>query len=98
MVKHIVMWKLADQAAGASKAENARKMKELLEGLQGKVEGLLRAEVGFNYNPNGYDGCLYTEFTDAAAEKGYQSHPEHLKVKEFVHQVITDRVVADYEI
>ncbi|MDD2956163.1 MAG: Dabb family protein [Oscillospiraceae bacterium] len=96
MVKHIVMWKLAPLAAGGTKEENARKMKEKLEGLKGQVEGLLQAEVGINYNPNGYDVCLYTEFTDAA-EKAYQNHPAHLEVKKFVHQVITDRVVADYE-
>ena len=28
---------------------------------------------------------------------GYQVHPEHLKVKEFVHSVITDRCVVDFE-
>lgn len=98
MVKHIVMWKLAEQAAGGSKAENAKKMKALLEGLQGQIEGLLRAEVGIGYNPKGFDVCLYSEFADAAAEAAYQSHPAHLEVKKFVHQVITDRSSVDYEV
>jgi hypothetical protein len=73
-------------------------MKSRLEGLCGVVDGLIKAEVNLNYNPQGYDVCLYSEFRDKEALEGYQVHPEHLKIKEFVHQVISDRVVADCEI
>ena len=31
MIKHIVMWTFKDNAEGADKAANAKKMKELLE-------------------------------------------------------------------
>lgn len=48
MLKHIVMWRLADSAEGRTKAENARWMKEHLEALVGVVPQLLSAEVGIN--------------------------------------------------
>ena len=72
-------------------------MKSRLTSLVGKVDGLISAEVGFNFNEKGFDLALYSIFTDKAALDGYQIHPEHLKVKEFVHSVITDRNVVDYE-
>ena len=48
MVRHVVMWKLKDEAEGASKAENAVKMARMLEGLVGKIGGLLKLEVGID--------------------------------------------------
>lgn len=46
--KHIVMWKFKEQHNGKSALENARWMKEQLEGLVGVVPELLRAEVGIS--------------------------------------------------
>lgn len=96
MVKHVVVWKLKEQDP-AKKEPILAHMKELLEGLVGKVEGLLDAEVGFNYNPEGYDISLYSTLTSKEALDGYQVHPEHLKVKAYVRSVIESRVVSDYE-
>ena len=94
MVKHIVLWKLADQGR---KEENIATMKRMLEALVGVVPGLLKLEVNPNLNPNGFDVCLYSEFADKAALEGYQTHPAHLECKKFVHTVICDRTAADYE-
>lgn len=96
MVKHIVMWKLKEFANDANKKTNIIKMKKLLEALKGVVPGAFKMEVGINYNPGGYDVVLYSEFNDHDALEDYQVHPEHVKVKEFVHLVVSDRVVADY--
>lgn len=95
MVRHIVMWNLAEEADGRSKEQNAALIKERLEALCGQIDGLLKAEVTFNINPAGMDLCLYSEFTDKKALDGYQTHPLHLAVKEIVHKVITTRVVHD---
>ena len=94
MVKHIVFWNVRDDE---KKEENMNEMKKRLTSLVGKIDGLISAEVGFNFNPNGYDLALYSIFKDKEALDGYQAHPEHLKVKEFVHSVITDRCVVDFE-
>lgn len=100
MVKHIVMWKLKDNAEGGDKKQNAAKIKEKLEGLKGKIPGLISIEVGINVNKSemAFDVVLNSEFDSAEALEGYQNHPEHLKAAGFVRAVKKDRVVADYEI
>jgi quinol monooxygenase YgiN len=94
MVKHIVFWNVRNDD---EKTHNMDEMKKRLTSLVGKIDGLISAEVGFNYNPKGYDLALYSIFKDKEALEAYQVNPEHLKVKEFVHSVITDRSVVDFE-
>lgn len=100
MIKHIVMWKLKDFAEGASKVENANRIKILLEDLKDKIAEIRSVEVGVNVNPSdaAYDVVLYSEFENEEALSTYQNHPEHLKVGAFVGQVREDRVVVDYKI
>lgn len=97
MIRHIVFWNLKEEADGRSKLENAKIMKDKLEALVGKVDGLRKAEVGFNFTDGGYDLCLYSECDSKEALAVYQNHPEHVKVKEFVHKVILNRAVCDSE-
>jgi hypothetical protein len=98
MVKHIVMWKLKETAEGEDKKANAIKIKKKLEALQGIMPGAYKMEVGINYNPGGYDVVLYSEFDDHDALESYQTHSEHLRVKDFINKVITSRAIADYMI
>lgn len=98
MIRHIVMWNLKPEAEGKSKEENARIIKAGLEGLAGKIDGLVKAEVGINFAPGGMDLCLYSELTDREALAVYQDHPLHMEVKKFVHKVIESRVVCDSEL
>ena len=100
MIKHIVMFTLKDFAAGASRAENARKIKVLLEGLKHKINGIVALEVGININhiQGSYDIVLYSEFANAKDLDAYQKHPEHLKAGEFIAKVRVDRIVVDYEV
>jgi len=98
MVRHIVFWKLKDSAEGADKITNAKIIKSKLEALVGQVEGLIKAEVNMNYNPAGFDLCLYSELESKEALEFYQGHPKHLEVREFVHKVILERAVTDCEI
>lgn len=96
MVKHIVFWKLADTAEGASKLENAKKIKQGLEALEGIIPGLLEAEVGINENGGEYDAALVSSFESMEALKAYDVHPEHQKVRDFVTKVRLSRVAIDY--
>ena len=98
MIKHIVMWNLEDVAEGNSRDENARRIKKGLESLKGVIDGIIHLEVGINVNPKGFDLVLYSEFASMDALKAYDCHPEHLKMREFINKVITERVVADYEV
>jgi hypothetical protein len=99
MIKHIVFWKLKDFAEGASKKENAIKVKAMLEEMRGKIPGMLKLEVGINFeaSDSACDISLYSEFESRAALDAYQIHPEHMKVKEFLPLVRTERYVVDYE-
>ena len=76
MVKHIVMWNLADKD---KVAENGAIMKQKLEALVGVVPGLLRAEVGVGFN--GYDVALYTELEDRAAQGQGVRAQRHLRTR-----------------
>jgi len=100
MIKHIVMWKLKDTAAGASKADNIQKITEQLNALVGVVPGLVRVEVGKNFSesPAAADLVLYSEIESKEALPTYQRHPEHVKVAQFIEAVTTDRQVVDYEL
>lgn len=98
MIKHIVMWKFKDFAEGCSKEENAQKIKAMLESLKGRIEQIVYLEVGINSNSSdmAYDAVLISEFEDEQKLKEYKSHPEHVKVSDFVAKVRENRVVVDY--
>ncbi|MDH5378717.1 MAG: Dabb family protein [Gammaproteobacteria bacterium] len=100
MIKHIVMWRLKDEAAGKPKLENARLIKEKLEALNGKIPGMLLLEVGINFETSDEadDVILYSEFESLEALDAYQIHPEHLAVKPFIKERRTQRRVVDYEV
>ncbi len=99
MIKHIVMWRLKEFAAGASREENAKKLKESLEDLKDKIEDIKAIEVGINFNssPAAFDVVLYSEFSDMEGLDAYQNHPEHLKIVDFVGEIRSERAVVDYE-
>ena len=98
MVRHIVFWKLLEEAEGKTKWENAQIIKEGLEALVGVIPGLIEAEVGLNENGGEYDACLMSKLESMEALKAYDAHPEHVKVREFVGKVRISRVAVDYEI
>ena len=99
MVKHIVMWKLADEAEGASKNSNAKKIRELLYALKTTIPQIKKIEVGMNLRTGdeyAYDLALYSEFETVDDLEIYKEHPEHKKVSAFVSKVKTDRAFVDY--
>jgi hypothetical protein len=98
MFKHIVMWKIKDNAEGKSKVENITKMKALLESLKAKIPEISEIEVGVNINDSAaaFDVTLYSVFEDENALLTYQKHPEHVKVAEFVSNITEKRCVVDY--
>jgi Stress responsive A/B Barrel Domain len=100
MIKHIVAWKLKDFAEGSSKEQNAKKVKELLEDMNGKIPGLRHIEVGINFTieENCADVVLYSELDSREALDLYQTHPVHVAVKDFIKNVRSERQVIDYEI
>lgn len=99
MVKHIVMWKLKDEAHGNNKAENAKLIKEKLEALSGKIDGLLAVEVGIDFlGGNNFDVVLYSEVTSREALDFYQNHPLHQAILPFIREAVSDRKAVDFEV
>lgn len=100
MIKHIVFWKLHDEALGRPAAENAALMKSKLEALAGIVPGLLHIEVGIDISETdaSADVALYSEFDDLASLQAYQAHPEHVAAGQFINDVRASRTVVDYEV
>jgi len=100
MIKHIVMWKLADSAAGRKKEENALLLKKKLEALPPLIPEILKLEAGLNFDEteNSFDVVLYSEFKSKEALGVYQKHPEHLKLIEFLNKVRLEKRVVNYEV
>jgi len=100
MIKHLVLWKLKENAEGKTRQENALDLKAALEGLKGKVPEIQALEVGLNYNTadTASDLSLYSEFKSREDLERYQKHPDHLKVVELVKKVTQERRVSDYEV
>ena len=100
MIKHIVLWKLKDEAHGNNKQTNAMMIKEMLESLRGKIEGLISIEVGIDLlrSEESADVALYSIFENQKALDHYQTHPEHKKMLPFIADARYERRVIDYEI
>lgn len=100
MIKHIVLWKLKEEANGHDKATNAKLIKQKLEDLNGKIPGLLKIEVGIDFlqTPESADVVLYSEFESKEALLVYAEHPLHKAVMPFILEARNERRVADYEV
>ena len=65
MVKHIVLFKLASEAEGKSRAENALIIKEMLEALKDAIPVIRKIEVKINHSDSSADNhdiILESEF------------------------------------
>jgi hypothetical protein len=93
------MWRVENDEKGRNKKELCLQMKELLEGLNGKISGLINAEVGINIleDVNTYDLVFISDFESKVAYKDYLKHPEHAKIIPFFRELKLARAIVDYE-
>ncbi|MCM1082871.1 MAG: Dabb family protein [Clostridium sp.] len=100
MVKHIILWKLSEALEGSKKEEVRIGIKKNLEGLYGKIPGLVSMKININpLSSSNVDVMMDSTFEDENALKGYQKHPEHVKVADtFVRPYTVARSCMDYEI
>ena len=99
MVKHVIIWKLKEMPE-SEKNERKKLIKEGLEELKGKIDGLTDIKVITDILPssNG-DLMLDSTFTDEKSLKAYAVHPEHVKVAdERVRPFTAERKCVDFEI
>ena len=99
MVKHIILWQLKDELSTEEKKVIKAEMKEALEGLVGKIPGLLEVKVQTEgLASSNAEVMLDTSFTDEAALKVYATHPEHVAVADGkVRPFTKTRLCLDFE-
>ena len=93
MVKHIVLFHVAD---GVDKDETAKIAASVLEPLVGKIPGLIALEVKRCFV--GCDFALYSELENREALSFYATHPLHEEAKSHFFHLLGKRVAADYEV
>lgn len=100
MVKHIILWTLKETSD--SEKESVKKgIKEGLEGLKGKIPGLIDIKVNTEGRlaSSTADLMLDSTFESAEALKGYSKHPEHVAVADSkVRPYTVSRSCLDYEV
>lgn len=100
MVKHVILWNLKAELSDAEKDAVKKGIKEGLEGLRGKIPGLIDIKVNIDCLPSSNaDVMLDSSFENEEALKGYAIHPEHLAVANGkVRPFTASRVCMDYEV
>ncbi len=100
MVKHIILWRLNEALSVEEKAAVKAGIKEGLEGLKGRIPGLVDIVVRTEQLPSSnVDVMLDSTFTDEAALRGYSTHPEHVAVADGkVRPYTALRACMDFEI
>jgi quinol monooxygenase YgiN len=100
MIRHIVMWKLKDDAGVAARSQNARRVKEWLEACADIVPGILRFEAVLAQDgwESTCDVMLYAEFASRAALEAYNAHPQHQLLKARVAPLRDVRHCFDHEL
>lgn len=99
MIKHIVVWKLKESADGFSKKENAERMKAEILKMKESVPVIKHIEAGINIldAEDSFDVVLLAEFENEKDLQTYQNHPGHVKFKEFIKNLRTEKRSIDYE-
>lgn len=81
MVKHVILWQLKDELVGAEKQAVKEEIKKGLEGLAGRIPGMIDIKVEINgLDTSTADVMLDSSFESAEALKNYSVHPEHVAV------------------
>ena len=91
MVKHIVLFKLKDEAPADEKLAAMNSFKAAIEALPAKISVIRKIEVGLNI-------ALYSEFDTLDDVKYYATHPDHVAAGKLIAAVKESRACVDYEI
>ncbi len=98
MIKHIILWKLKDEYTQQEKETIKTGMKEGLEGLAGKIPGLLEIHVHIDFlESSTADAMLESYFSDRAALQAYAKNPVHNAVADSrIRPYVQTRLSADF--
>ncbi len=100
MVKHIILWKLKDEYTEEQKNAICADIKTGLEGLKGKVPGLVDVHVQIDkLETSTADVLLDSTLESFEALQSYAVHPDHVAVAQGkIIPFAAIRSCIDYEI
>lgn len=101
MVKHIILWTLNPELSADEKNEIKAGIKAGLEGLVGKVPGLIDVKVNIDgrLDSSNADVMLDSTLESPEALKAYAMHPDHVAVANTkVRPYTAQRSCLDFEI
>lgn len=100
MIKHMIIWTLKEELSMEEKETVKAGIKEGLEGLAGKIPGLLEIKVHINgLSSSNADLMLDSSFETEEALKNYATHPDHVAVAdEKVRPFTQTRSCLDFEV
>ena len=98
MIKHIILWRINENYNEKDKERIKKEAKAALEGLVGKIDGLVSMYVETRSLPSSNaDMMLVSTFTDAKALEGYRVSPVHNAVADsFVRPYMVSRLCLDF--
>ena len=99
MVHHIVMWNFKPEISESEKETIKKEMEVNLQGLVGKVPGLLTVEfISSPISSSTHDIALVTTLEKAEDIAIYAKHPAHVHVADtYVRPYVTNRACLDYK-
>ena len=101
MVKHVILWTLNPELTEEEKQNVKAGIKAGLEGLVGKVPGLIDVKVHIDgrLSSSNADVMLDSTLESAEALAGYAKHPEHVAVANGkVRPYAIQRSCLDFEV
>lgn len=100
MVRHVIVWTLKDEYSDSEKEQIKAGIREGLEGLSGKIPGLVEIKVNTDkLASSSGDAMLDSLFENEEALKNYSSNPLHVEVANTkVRPNVKIRSSFDYEV
>ena len=99
MIKHVIIWQLKDEIQGEERIKVLNDAKLQLEGLKGKIDGLIDIKLNIVPLPSSNaDMMLDSSFVSVDALKGYHVHPDHVFVADnYIRPFTKARLCLDFE-
>lgn len=99
MYKHLVFWKLKEEANGMNNAELCLEIKRRLDELPAQIPEILSYETAINigdYGASFFDVSVISVFENKDTFWNYTKYPVHDEVVAFIQSVQVDEQIVDY--
>tara|TARA_B100000809_G_scaffold237914_1_gene258231 strand:- start:26064 stop:26369 length:306 start_codon:yes stop_codon:yes gene_type:complete len=101
MYKHVVLWKLKEEADGKSRKELALEVKRRLDALPAHISEIKGFETAINigdYGASFFDVSIVAVFDTKDTFWAYTKYPIHDEVVAYIQSVQEAEHIVDYEV